>query len=265
MILRKEFSSVYLVNLTDENGRPEWPERYSLADIKRIHTENDPFTLKREYYNTPVEEGKIFKAEWLVFRKAKKLSEYPLLLGHWDLSYKKEGDFKAMALLGFDAKGLIVLDIFCRKCDIADAVTYHYNLLRRLRSEAAMPIFLYDATAAQEDVFRPVFEQESIRQKIYELPMPDRTATVDKYLRIEATLTNVFFNKSIAFADHLKGTPDYKAGEEQILGFEKGSHMHDDFPDTLEAAVRLINKYAWSDTNEQTFKPRIVKRKRGGF
>lgn len=265
MILRKEFASVYLVNLTDEKGNPEWGERYSKADIDRIHNEFDPFTLKREFYNTPVEEGKLFKAEWILFRKAKKFNEYPLLLGHWDLSYKKEGDYKAFALLGFDEKGIIVLDIFCRKCDISDAIIYHYNLLRRLRAEAAMPLFYYDATAAQEEVFKPVFEQESIRQKVYEIPMPDRSSQVDKYLRIEATLTNVFFNKALSFADHLKGTPDYLAAEEQILGFEKGSTMNDDFPDTLEAAVRLITRYAWSDTNEESFKPRIVKRRRGGF
>jgi len=53
---------------------------------------------------------------------------------------------------------------------------------------------------------------------------------------------------------------------DQILAFEKGSNANDDFPDTLEAAVRLTTKYAW-DANgpESVFKPIIRQNKRKGF
>lgn len=266
MKLRTEFSTVYLVNLVDEKGNPGWPERFTPQDCERIRRDTDPFTYQREYCNNPIEEGKIFKAEWIRYRKAKPLALYPCLLGHWDLSYKKEGDYKAMALLGFDDHGLIVLDLFCRKCDLSDAVGYHFDVIRRLRDQGTGAMFFYDATAAQEEVFRPVFEQEAFKRRIFEIPLPDRTAVVDKFLRIEATLTNVLFNKTLAFAEHLRGTPDCTAAVDQLLAFEKGSTANDDFPDTLEAAVRLTTKYAW-DANgpESVFKPIIKQHKRKGY
>lgn len=266
MKLKTEFSTVFLVNLVDAKGKPSWPERYSKADCERIERDTDPFTFKREYCNNPVEEGKIFKAEWIRYRKAKPMASYPCLLGHWDLSYKKEGDYKALALLGFDEFGLIVLDLFCRKCDLTDAVSYHFDTTSRLRNQGTGAMFFYDATAAQEEVFRPVFEQEAYKRRIFEIPLPDRTAVVDKFLRIEATLTNVFFNKTLSFADHLKDTPDCITAVDQLLAFEKGSNANDDFPDTLEAAVRLTTKYAWEANGpDGVFKPIIKQHKRKGF
>jgi len=265
MKLKSEFATVFLVNLVDEKGNPSWGERFTREDIRVIRSDWDYFQFQREFMNNPIEEGKLFKAEWIRFRKARKLSDYPVLLGHWDLSYKKEGDFKAMALVGFDEQGLIVLDVFCRQCDIADAAKYHFNLVRRIRSEGAGAMFFYDATAAQEEVFSPVFQQEAFRQKIFELPIPDRTTMADKFLRIEATLTNVFFNKTLSFAEHLKNLEDYKTGEQQILSFEKGSKTHDDFPDTLEAAVRLMTKLAYTASGDGGSKPIIGKHKRKGY
>ena len=265
MKLKTDFATVFLVNLVDSNGNPTWPERFTRTECEYVRADTDPFTYSREYMNKPVEEGKLFKAEWIQFRKAKPLALYPCLLGHWDLSYKKEGDYKALALLGYDEKGLIVLDVFCRQCDINDAVKYHFNLVKRLRSEGGAGMFFYDATAAQETVFFPVFQQEAFKQKIFELPLPDRTATIDKYLRIEATLTNVFFNRTLTFAEHLKDSPDFKAAETQLLAFEKGSKEHDDFPDTLEAGVRLMTKHAWNGTDDSDSKPIIHKHKRKGY
>ena len=266
MKLKTEFSTVYLVNLVDEKGNPSWPERYSIQDCERIKKDTDTFTYQREYCNKPVEEGKIFKAEWIRYRKAKPLATFACLLGHWDLSYKKEGDYKAMALLGFDELGLIILDLFCRKCELTEAVYYHFDLVKKLHDHGTGAGFYFDATAAQEEVFRPVFEQEAFKRRIFEIPLPDRTAVVDKFLRIEATLTNVFFNKTLAFAEYLKDTPDCITAVDQLLAFEKGSHANDDFPDTLEAAVRLTTKYAW-DANgpDAVFKPIIRSHKRKGF
>ena len=263
--LKTEFATAFLVNLVDDNGNPSWPERYSLQDCERVKRMHTSFVYSREYMNTPVEEGRLFKAEWIRYRTAKRLSSYPVLLGHWDLSYKTEGDYKAFALLGFDDEGLIVLDVFCRQCEISDAILYHFNLVKRVRDEGTGMMVFYDATASQEEVFGPLFQQEAQKQRIFELPIPDHTTNLDKFLRIEATLTNIFFNKQLSFAKHLEDTIDCRAAIEQILSFEKGSKAPDDFPDTLEAAVRLITKYAWSNRDESENKPVIGQRKRKGF
>ncbi|MDD2965436.1 MAG: hypothetical protein PHU33_15945 [Bacteroidales bacterium] len=257
MKLKTKYSTVWLVNLVDDEGNPSWPERYADKDIQRIIDDTDYFSYNREYMNNPVEEGKLIKADQIIYRDAKPFSSYPLLLGHWDLSYKAEGDYKAMALLGFDEKGLIILDLFCRRCDLSVAVDYHFDLTEKINFAGTSVVFLFDATAAQEEVFLPAFVKEAERRKNFNLPIPDRTATVDKFLRIEATLTPLFHHGKIAFARHLKDKPDTKTAITQLLAIERGSKANDDFPDTLEAACRLILKYSY-DVTEPVSNGRVV-------
>ena len=56
------------VNLTDEEGQSTWPSYYSSTDVDRIQRKYDTYTLQREYYNTPVEQEKVFKSEWIPLR-----------------------------------------------------------------------------------------------------------------------------------------------------------------------------------------------------
>ena len=60
----------------------------------------------------------------------------------------------------------------------------------------------------------------------------------------------------------LKDTHDWDKAEDQLLSFEKGTKAHDDFPDTLENAVRLGRTYfGYSQNAETSGRPVIGKRK----
>ncbi|MCB9245966.1 MAG: hypothetical protein H6606_06000 [Flavobacteriales bacterium] len=254
-----------LVNFVGPDGKPTWPERYTQADVDKKRANTNYFFWERELMNNPIEEGKLFKSEWIHFVPSGFIRKWDGLLMYWDLSYKKEGDFKAAALLGFKNGRIHVLKAFCRKCDIAEAVSWHFDTVQQLSRKGKMPICFYDATAAQEEVFRPIFQAEALRRNFFEIPIPDRTARIDKHLRIEATLMNVFFNRKLVFDKSLEKTPDMDAALNQILSFEKSTKIHDDFPDVLEAGVRLGQEYfAREYFNEETA-PIITQRKRGGF
>ena len=200
--------------------------------------------MKREYYNEPVETGRVFKEEWILFEKMETRSSPDFLVGYWDLSYKKEGDYKAFVLVGVYESTYGVLDIFCRKCEISQAIVWHYDLVRFMQAKDWSPLYYYDATAAQEAVFRPLFEQEAKKRNLINYPLPHRERAIDKHIRIEATLTGVLFNRQLVFDDALRSLPDTQRAIEQLLLFERGSKAHDDFPDALETAVRLCQKHS---------------------
>lgn len=261
--LNNKYSDILKVDIVDQNGNPQWKERYSKADIVRIKQMTDNNTWLREYMNTPVDEGKIFKPEWIKFKKIENFQSYKNIIGHWDLSYTTEGDYKAFVLLGNTGTEMHVLDIFCRKCDINEAIEYHFNLAKALQKNGIAAMFFYDATAAQEAVFMPIFQQKAFEFQTYAIPLPTR-ANVDKYLRIEATLTSVFYNKKIFFSDTILNNPDWEDAKFQLLSFEKGSAAHDDFPDTLEAAVRISQENTGFNTF-YSFEPIIQKHKLKGW
>lgn len=249
-------------NWHDGNYNSPWPERYTNEDVKRKIDNTDPITFRREYMQIPTTEGALFKPEWIRYKAAKPLNEYRAIVGHWDLSYTAEGDYKAMALLGATENEIHVLDVFCRKCDITEAMDYHFTLVKKLHKNGATAAFYYDATAAQQAVYTEIFWQSATKHKCYETPIPEH-ASVDKYLRIEATLMNLLFNRRLAFADYLRENVDCKQGVEQLLVFEKGSKAHDDFPDTLEAAARLIQMYSYDE--DVAFTPVLPPHKRKGY
>ncbi|MFK7033183.1 hypothetical protein [Flavobacterium oreochromis] len=256
------YTKIHTINLTDAKGNPTWPERMSLKDVEVIHQSFDHYSLQREFYNNPIEEGKLFKEDWIKTTRVINPIWNGLLV-HWDLSYTKEGDYKAGVLLGVQGNKLTVLEVFCKKCDLMDAVQTHFYWMRKYQDLGLMPLAFYDATASQEAVFLPIFNAEAERQRYFNLPLPNRQTGLDKHLRIEATLTSVLFNGLLQFDETLKNQSDYKTAIDQLLSFEKGTKAHDDFPDTLENAVRLAQKYyGYSENNSaSSLKPLIGKRK----
>lgn len=253
------------VNLADDSGNPTWHQRYSTADVININSRTDYYTSQREDYNNPIEKGKRFKTEWIRFTATAKNTEWDTLVSYWDLSYTTAGDYKACAIIGAANGVFKVLDVFCRRCDISEAMDWHFMTMKRYAKAGLKALCYYDATAAQKAVYEPIFIQAAAKHKFYEMPMPDLSQRVDKHLRIDATLTNVLFNGTLTFCNSLEGTPDMDAALQQILSFEKGTRLPDDFPDALESGVRKIQLFAVDHSTNEWARPTIVKRSRGGF
>lgn len=70
-------------------------------------------------------------------------------------------------------------------------------------------------------------------------------------------------NGQLLINEDLKGNPDWDTARNQLLSFQKGTKAHDDFPDTLERAVSMVQKnYTWG---VDTCTPIIGKRKVKGW
>lgn len=256
-----------IVNLCDGKGNPTWHQRLNNDDVIRIHKRHDYYTLQREFYNNPIEEGKILKEEWIRFVKIHgNKRNWNGVISIWDLSYKKDGDYKAGWFLAFGNGKIHAVEVFCRKCDISEAMKWHYKKMKEYADKGISVISYYDATASQKEVFAPLWRAEAERSGFYSIPMPDHAST-DKHMRIEATLTDVLFNKILVFDEKLQDTPDMENALNQILGFEKNMKINDDAPDSLEAGVRK-GRVLFSLLTEEGgghYQPVFTKRDNGGF
>lgn len=253
-------------NLCDKNFNPTWHERYTKPEVIQIINDTDYYTSQREDFNNPIEEGKLFKSDWIKWDSIHgNKTKWTGVICHWDLSYKKQGDYKACAILGFGYGKIHVLDVFCRKCDLSEAVNWHFDKMMAYNKKGIPVSQYFDATAAQEEVFLPVFKAESERRGYYSYPLPAHVNT-DKHMRIEATLTDVLFNGLLIWDKDLKELPDTKNALNQLLSFEKNTKGHDDFPDTLEGAVRIgRSNFSLDGTTGLSGGAIIGKRKRMAF
>lgn len=264
-ILSKKKDSPHLhlstINLANAQGNPSWYQRLSKEDVARIHADVDPFTLAREYYNNPIEEGKLFKATQLVNRAVHGNETWDGFLVHWDLSYTSNGDYKAGALIGIQGLRITVLEVFCQRCSINSAMERHFGWIAKYKLKGYTPLSFYDATAAQLAVYSPVITQCAEDNKAFDLPIPMHQQG-DKHNRIEATLTNVLHRKILFWDKNLENdnSKDYQEFINQILSFEKGTNNEDDAPDTLERAISLAQLYYGYSTDSKSTKPLIGKK-----
>jgi hypothetical protein len=276
-VLKEKFVSVYLVNLTTKyyqdieskpnlEWKPSWKERYSKEDcLRKIEQyKHDKATLSNEFYNTPIKVGKLFKPEQVEFVKPGKLSDYDLLVGFWDFSYTAQGDTKAFALIGCKPGGFTVLDVFCRNCDISVATEYHFQNTRKWFKENPNIITYYDANVSQKAIFEPILVNEAVKYKSMAIPLPTHNAT-DKYTKISTILGAILASGKLTFSEQIQNKADWSEASQQFFSFEKGSKMHDDFPDALAECVRQAQLLYTPDVEVQQFKPVFGKRKIGGY
>jgi phage terminase large subunit-like protein len=263
---RLETTKIHQVNFIDKNGKPTWPERYTEEDVQMELINTPYFEFQRELMNNPIEEGRLFRSEWIKYKVAGYIKKWDGFIIYMDPSYTKKGDYKAGAGLGFKDGKIYCVEAFCRKCEITELVNWYFNTVEKLFKKGISPMSYFDGTASQDAVHMPVFRQAAKDRQFPILPMADKSARIDKHARIEATLTNALFNGLLVFDQRLQDDPDLNTGMNQLLGFEKGTRGHDDFPDVLEAGVRIGQRlFSVSGQREGSGRILLSKHKRGGF
>ena len=263
MAQMKHLKNTFLqrVNLTTPTGQSNWPQYFTQRDIQHLKATTDAITLQSEYYNNPIERGRVFKREWVryITPTKKRLGS----VGCWDLSYTKQGDYKAFALVSSYPAQYVVEALFCRQCEAAEAIRWHYDEAEARSQQGWYALYYYDATAAQESVFFPLFRAEAETRGNAQLPLAIHLGA-DKYLRIEATLTTALQYGVLAFHEQLKGTRNADEAIQQLLAFEKGSGAYDDFPDALEVTLRWCFQH-FPARGQALKTPLIGKRRWAGY
>lgn len=255
-------------NITSEDCRkradwePSWIERYSREDVIDIIEDDDHFTSQREDFNNPIEEGKLFKADTIIYTRIAENEKWDGILDHWDLSYTGPGDLKAGVLLGIKGIKLFVLEVFCQKCEINSAMEIRAQWVKKYLSKGYTSMGFFDATAAQKVVYTPIILQSAEDNKCPNIPIGLHQEG-DKHNRIAAGVGNALFRKILFWDESLKirSKADFDLFMKWILAFEKGMATGDDPADTLERAITLSQTYFGYSEEEGSNKPKFGKKK----
>ena len=239
----------------DQNGNPTWPEKWSKEEAQAYADFVGYRAWNKEMMNNPINDGTIFRAEWIRYKKMLPLHKYDELVCYTDPSFKSTtaNDYKACRLWGKTGSELHLIDTYVRQDTVSGMVRWLYNLYERIPENAAVRFYM-EANFMQDVILDEFTTEGNLRG--YQLPlMPDKRKKPDKIQRIEA-ISPLWERGFVFYNILLKDSPDMQVGIEQTLAIERGSKIHDDAPDADEGAIYILQK----NTRVSNFQPIIGKR-----
>ncbi|MGB1216589.1 MAG: hypothetical protein ACPG5P_01865 [Saprospiraceae bacterium] len=227
------------VNLLDDKGIPTWQERFTKEECEAKIKSLGHFSSQREYFNNPVQEGKIFKRENLRWGKRLPFKQYDALVAYCDPSYKNsdKSDYKATILIGKKDQDYHILRAYVDKVSVTDMFLWHYALDEWVGDRAAIRHWM-EANFIQDlhmKLLDPLSEKQGYRLRLSK----DKRKKPDKFQRI-SSLEPLFDSGTIIFNQAEKSAPGMMRLIDQLTGFEKGGNLNDDGPDALEGGIHII-------------------------
>ena len=222
-----------------DNGKSGWPENYTLQDWEKIRIERGERSFQREYQDNPIEEGTVFKNDWIQFKQRLPLHQYDALTLYGDLSYKEQGDYKALILVGKTGREYHIIKAFVRKSTRALAAQWLYDIYEDMKLSKYNIRYKIEGLFAQDE-FVNDFDQEGDKRGYHIPVVADKKPKANKHERIES-MSGYFERLNVFFNTTEKDSADFNQLIEQILGFEKGSSINDDAPDALQSAIADLN------------------------
>lgn len=240
------------IKAVDKDGNPVWKEKWTKEEAQAYADFVGYRAWEKEMMHNPINDGSIFRAEWIRYKKMLPLDRYDALVCYTDPSFKATtaNDYKASRLWGKAGRELHLIDCYVRQDTIGGMVRWLYNLYESLPENVSVR-FLMEANFMQDIILDEFAREGDLRG--YQLPlMPDRRKKPEKIARIEA-ISPLWERGLVFYNEKLRGTHDMNTGIEQTLALEHGSRIHDDAPDADEGAIWYLQRY----TRNNTFQPRF--------
>jgi predicted phage terminase large subunit-like protein len=206
----------------------------------------------KEFFHKPVLKGKVFKPEWIQWGKIPKLSDMDMIVAYLDPSYKPKttSDFKSWSIWGKKGLYLYLIDRYCAQATITEAIKWIYDYHEKLPQDVIVNYYMEEVFL--QDMFYDDFDLEAQERK-YALPISgDTRKKPDKYARIEATAP--YYERGyVIYNEKKKDSHHMQTGLDMVLGFQKGSAIHDDAPDSDEGAIWILN----NASRQESFTPML--------
>jgi predicted phage terminase large subunit-like protein len=217
---------------------PEWPEKTS-ADYWKMKFENMPYrSFMREYMHTHIEEGSIFRFEDMIWGDMLRLDRYDGLVFYGDLSYKEQGDYKGLVLVGKVGRQFHIIHTYLRRGSRAKVAEWLYDLYEDKRLDRFNIRYMIEGLFAMDD-FVNDFDIEGDRRGYHIPVVADKRGKDNKFDRIES-MCGHFERRNVLFNIREKESPDQIRLRDQFLAFEKGSKVNDDGPDAVHGAFKEL-------------------------
>ncbi|MCR5394176.1 MAG: hypothetical protein K6E86_02115 [Bacteroidales bacterium] len=243
------------IQAVDRDGNPVWAEKWTKEEAQEYAKFVGYRAWQKEMMHNPINDGSIFRHEWIRYKPALPLRKYEQLVCYTDPSFKSttSNDYKASRLWGKVGNELHLIDCYVRQDTVSGMVRWLYNLYESI-PEGVVVNFYIEANFLQDIILDEFTTEGNLRG--YQLPiMPDYRKKPEKIQRIEA-VSPLWERGFVFYNEKIKDTADMQVGIEQTLALERGSRVHDDAPDADEGAIYLLQKRS----RISEFKPRFGRR-----
>ncbi|MBU4536976.1 MAG: hypothetical protein L6264_07360 [Weeksellaceae bacterium] len=236
-----------IINIRDDEGKSTWPQKNSEEAIDRVLDIIDYESGMKEYFNTPMEGGKIFKN--IVDSKAFILKHCNHVIIYADPapsdSEAKTSSDKAIGIIANKGLDFQVYKAWLDKMTNAKFVQYLYLAYKICKKAGVDPIVIHvENNSLQDPYYKQVILPEVARTREAEkinLPItPDERDKPHKWSRISGTLEPMVRLETLTFNEDEKDNPHMIRLKKQFTNANSKSKKLDG-PDMVEGGVVIIN------------------------
>lgn len=234
-----------------EGGTPAWPERYTIEQLERRFKKLGPTITSAEFYHEHNIEGKIFKNEYIRFKKLPSYKKYTVVIGYFDPSFenKPTSDFKAIRVWG----GLQTknegwerhcLKSFVRRTELARCFEWMSNYEATL--DPGIAVIWYIENQFFNRPIQDALYDHNVRLRRLGKPalliITDDRTKENKYTRM-VRMEPAYTNNEVYYNIDETHDPDMIEGNNQLKGIEPGYSGPDDSPDADEGAWYYLDQH----------------------
>lgn len=235
-----------VVNVRDENGKSTWPQKNTeeLIDIALRGMSYE--SIQKEYYNNPMDGGKVFKDL---------VDKPPFVLKHCDYvviyadpatsnSESKKSSSKAVGIIANKGMDYNIHKVWLDQMTNAKFVDYLFEAYHICKKAGVEPIYIYiENNTLQnpfyEQVFLPMIYEKSTVMKTFLPITPDVRKKPDKWARIEGKLEPLVRLEKLTFNEKEKDNPHMQRLKAQFKNANAKAKLMDG-PDMVEGGVSII-------------------------
>ncbi|WP_234111767.1 hypothetical protein [Chryseobacterium sp. R2A-55] len=236
-----------VINIRDENGHSTWPQKNSEEAIDRVLESISYESGQTEYFNTPMNKGKVFKN--IVDKATLKLKQADFVVIYADPatsnSESKKSSNKAVGIITSKGLDFQIFKVWLDTMTNAKFVDYLFEAFFICRDAGVDPILIYiENNTLQnpfyEQVFLPMIYEKSLQVNVALPVRPDERKKPDKWTRIEGTLEPLVRLERMTFNEKESKNPHMQRLKKQFKNANAKAKLLDG-PDMVEGAVVIIN------------------------
>ena len=221
---------------------PAWKARYDAGFYRQQEKDMGIVAAYAEYNHEHKIEGKIFSEEQIQWTDLPDLTEFKMIVAHWDIAYagNETSDYNAIKVWGLKDRNFFLIDCYVKQSKMLPAVMWLADFKKSL-PEGVNFIAQYESQFWNGEVQRSIDDAEETAG-IYLNLMKCQTPKTNKLGRM-ITMQPYYQNSRIYYNAKLKSHNDTQVGIIQLCAVEEGSTEHDDSPDADQQALAVLDKY----------------------
>lgn len=220
---------------------PRWKSMYSAEYYRQQEEDMGIVAAYAEYLHETKLEGSIFKEEDIQWSPLPKLTDFTMIVVHWDIAYtdNEDSDYNAVRVWGVLNRKFYLIDCYVKQSKMRKAVDWMCEFKINLPPNTNV-IFQYESQFWNEEVQRNIDEAEEHYNVWLNLM---KVYSVGKKLSRIISMQPYFQNSRIYYNYQLKSHNDTQVGIIQLCATEEGNDEHDDAPDADQHAIKQLELY----------------------